>query len=428
MAKKAAKKTTKKAAKSKAKKGERDPGELMSHLMLASEKKLGPGIHYKDISEHSQHHVGLPLPALALEYLFGSNVLYLGALYGIAGPSQSFKWAFAQELGKLVVKAGGINTVTETEGGKIAAAILQQIYGKLSNRVSMRLEYSVEAAQSYLSFCLDWAKKQFPNRDHLVGLILDSLNGSSGEERHKAIQKAGHAERGFPIEAMLWSKWFQDQAPKLLRWPFVMIFVNHEKKDINDPRIKRHPGGDAQDFYSTVYMHVRRVKTNEGADTVVNHLTLQTMKHSFSLPKRKINMAFVLDKKTGKMHFDWGHATADLLTDPKKIGPAVKDIVEVTTSSNAMSALTRTFSCKQLGLTQVTGAEMGAAIHKDKKIMRELRKLLYVRMNTVWGGVMPVGDEPVDEEPGELDNGDPAVNGDAHGYSPSAKDLEDLEA
>lgn len=424
MAKKAAKKAVRPKKRKKTKQGRREPADLMAHMMMASEKKLGAGIHYKNISEHSQHHVGLPLPALALEYLWGSNVMYLGALYGLAGPAQSFKSSLAQELGKLVVAHGGINTVAETEGGKIAAAVLQQIYGSLSDRVSMRLEYSVEAAQNYLSFCIEWAKSQFPNRDQLVGLILDSLNGSSGEERHKAIKKAGHAERGFPVEAMLWSKWFQDQAPKLVRWPVVLIFVNHEKKDINDPKIKRHPGGDAQDFYATIYMHVRRVGTNEGADMVINHLNLQTVKHSFSLPRRRIDIPFVLDKPTGRMYFDWGHATAALLMDTKKVGPAVKDVVEVTSDSTSMKALTRTFSCKQLGLTRVTGAELGAAIHQDRQLMRELRKLLYVRVNKIWDGIMPVDSAPVYDEPPELDNGDQVVNGTGEDDSLEAKDLE----
>ena len=403
----------KKAVKKKAKKkkGGREPAALMEHLMAASEKKLGAGIHYKNIAEHSQHLIGLPLPALSLEYLWGSNVMYLGALYGLAGPAQSFKSSLAQEFGKLICAAGGVNTVCETEGGKIAAAVLQQIYGRLSDRVSMRLEYSVEAAQAYLSVCIEWAKTKFPRRDQLVGIILDSLNGSSGQERHKAIKKKGHAERGFPIEAMLWSKWFQDQAPKLVRWPIVFMFVNHEKTDINNLNIKRHPGGDAQDFYATIYMHVRRAGTNEGAEQVVNHIKLQTVKHSLSLPGRRINIPFVLEKATGKMFFDWGHSTADLLADTKTLGPAVKDIVEVTSSSNSMTALTRTFSCKQLGLVRVTGAELGAAIHKDRKIMKVLRKLLYVRMNKVWDGVMPVGDKPVKEEPLSANNGDPVVNG-----------------
>jgi len=410
MAKKAAKK-----AKKGAKKIKRAPAELMRHLAMASEKKLGPGIMYENVSEHSMHHIGLPLPALAMEYLLGSNVLYLGALYGLAGPPQSFKSAFAQELGKIIVSHDGINTICETEGGKIAAVILQSIYGRYADRVSMRLEHSVEAAQSYLSNCIEWFKKQFPNRDQLFGLILDSLNGSSSNERHASIKKKGHAERGFPIEAMLWSKWFQDQAPKFMRWPAVFIFVNHEKRDINDPRRKRHPGGDAQDFYSTVYMHVHRVKTNEGVEQVVNHLTLQTVKHSFSLPRRRINIPLVLDKSKGHLFFDWGHATADLLADTKKLGSVVKDVVEVTSSSSSMAALTRTFSCKQLGLTQVTGAELGKAVHANKKIMRELRKILYVRMNTVWAGAMPVTDAALKEPPVTLDSSESVVNGSVRG-------------
>jgi hypothetical protein len=341
--------------------------------------------------EHDQHHVGVPLPSLSLEYLLGSNILYLGAGYGLAGPSQSFKSSLGIEFGRILANRGGLNFLCETEGGKISAAVIKSIYGQLSQRMKMRLVHSVEAAQDYLSFTFDWIQSQFPDRDRMFGLFLDSLNGPSSDERHKTIKKQGHASRDFPVEALLWTKWFQDWLPKLIGWPVVLIFVNHKKLNVNNPNSFRHPGGDAQDFYSTVYMHVQRIRTNE-SDTkdglVINQLKLQTVKHSFMLPGRKINTAFVLDKSTRQMRFDWGHSTADLLTD-EKIKTKIADVIEVSSNSSSMTALTRHFSCKQLGLKEVPGHILGEAVHANEELMTALREALYINVHEVWDGIMP---------------------------------------
>lgn len=368
------------------------PASIMAAYRAVAEKKIGVGSYSG--SDHKDHQIGVLLPSLALEYLLGSNVLYLGALFGLAGPSQSFKSALAMEFGKIIASMGGVNFLSETEGGKISAPMMADIYGDLIDRLDIRLAQSVEQAQQYLSFTAGYLKNQFPARNQLAGLFLDSLNGPAANERTEKIEKDGYASRDFPVEALLWSKWFQSFAPKLTGWPITLIFVNHKKLDINNPKSFRHPGGDAQDFYSTVYMHIARVRTNEGTDTIVNHVKVATVKHSFMPPGRRINLPFVLDKVTKHMGFDWGHATAALLVDEKLV-PSVKDIIKVVSSSKSMTALTRTFSCKRLGLSNVSGAELGAAVHADVELMRELREALYIHINDVWNGTMPVDEHPL---------------------------------
>ena len=390
-------------AKKKAKK--KCVSDIMDTFIGAAQKKLGAGAMYS-AEKHEQHHVGVPLPSLSLEYLFGSNILYLGAAYGLAGPSQSFKSALGMEFGRIIASRGGYNFLGETEGGKISAKLISSIYGDLRQRLTMRLVDSVESTQDYISFTFDWIKKNFPDRDQMFGLFIDSLNGPSSDDRHKAMQKDGHAKRDFPVEALLWSKWFQDWVPKLTGWPTMLIFVNHQKIDVGNPNSFRHPGGDAQDFYSTVFTHVRRAKINEGVDAVVNQLVLKTVKHSFMLPGRKINTAFVVDKARKRMFFDWGHSTADLLAGDQ-VPATVKDVLNVTTSSQSITALTRTFSCKELGLVKVTGAELGAAVHADEQLMQQLREILYIQTHDVWDGIMP--------EEAMIDNGVEATAEEADG-------------
>ena len=392
-----------KKAKKKKGAGPAQPASIMAAYRAVATKKMGPGSYSG--ADHKDRQVGVPLPSLALEYLLGSNVLYLGAAFGLAGPSQSFKSALALELGKIIASRGGLNFLSETEGGKISAPMMSAIYGGLIERLDIRLAQSVEEAQQYLSFTAGYLKNTFPDRDQLAGIFLDSLNGPAASERSEKIEKDGYASRDFPIEAMLWSKWFQSFVPKLTGWPITMIFVNHKKLDITNPKSFRHPGGDAQDFYSTVYMHVARVRTNDGADTIVNHIRVATVKHSFMPPGRRIDLPFVLDKQTTQMGFDWGHSTAALLVDEKR-APALKDIIKVTTSSKSMTALTRTFSCKRLKMNSVSGAELGAAVHADEELMDELRAALYIHMNDVWDGMMPVDENPpMPVVPGETELG-----------------------
>lgn len=383
---------------------------MLDDLKAAVVKSKCDG-HIYTGSDHGATHVGVPLPALSMEYLFCSNVMFLGAMYGLAGPPQSYKSNLALELGKQIVNMGGINAVCETEGGKISPTVLERIYGDMADYVQLNCVDSIEKAQKYLTTAFKWYEKKWPNRDQLFGVFCDSLNGSNSEETAQKIAKEGSVGRSFPVEAMLWTNWIKDRAPKLAGWPAVFIAVNHEKEGVDENKTKRHPGGVAQEFHSTVYMRISRVRTNEGADQIVNHLRIATTKHSFGLPRRKINVPFVVDKtaEPPRLFFDWGHSTADLLADKKNHGAVLKDIIQVTASGDSMTGLTRTFNCERLRLSKVTGAELGAAVHADTELMKELRKALYVREYDIWDGVTiqpPAAVEVVeapDDDLGDLD-------------------------
>jgi hypothetical protein len=393
-----------KAKKAKKKQLVAKPAALLDDLKAVALKSKCEGNIYSG-GEHAGTHIGVPLPALALEYLFNSTVLYVGAVYGLAGPPQSYKSNLALELGKLLVDMGSVNAIAETEGGKISPTVLENIYGDKIDSVQLNCVRSVEAAQKYLTTAFEWYMKKWPKRNQLFAGFVDSINGANSMEKHETIAKQGYGGRSFPIEAMLWSQWLQDRSNKLAGWPAVLFLVNHEKQDINDPKRKRHPGGDAQEFFSTIYMRVTREKTNESAELVINQLKIQTIKHSFGLPRRAITVPFVVDKTKmpPKLYFDWGHATAQLLLDQKSL---VGSIVDVTSSTESMTAATRTFNCKTLGLTEVSGAALGAAVQANPELMKQLRQVLYVRTEAVWNGIMPASSTSVSHEPVAVDGGD----------------------
>jgi len=395
----------------KAKKKAAKKASIMDSFTAAAEKEMGPGALFEPNGTKTRH-VGLPLPSLSFEFMLGSNVLWLGSSYGLAGPTQSFKSSLAMELMRTVLRLGGYGSTIETEGGKISEVMIESLLGDLRKHHKLMPRKTVEAAQDALTFVCGWIEKSFPKRDTLFAIMLDSLFGPPGEEKRKNIMKEGHAGRSFPVEALLWSQWLQTFSPGLTGMPVIFLFVNHLKKHMEDGNW-RHPGGDAQDFYSTVYFHVARVRAYDGTDVAINQIQIRTVKHSFYLPGRRIYVPYVFDKIANHLYFDWGHSTADLLTSDL-VPSTVKDVLSVSTSNKSMTALSRTFNCKQLGMKDVTGAELGNAIHADPALMTQLREAMRINMYDVWTGIMPVVDTPKEaDEPADLEEEDvPEEGGD----------------
>lgn len=369
---------------------------IMDAFTDAAQKALGPGALYQQLGDKTRH-VGLPLPSFSFEYLLGSNVLWLGASYGLAGPTQSFKSSLAMELMRSVLQSGGQGITVETEGGKISEKMIESLLGKLRDGHRLMPVETVEGAQDAMTFVLKWFKKQYPKRDALLALMLDSLFGAAGEEKQKMIEKQGHGSRAFPVEALLWAQWLQVNSPRLRGWPIILMFVNHLKKQMEGDSW-RHPGGDAQDFHSTVYMHVARAGSYEGADSAITKIAVKTAKHSYFLPGRKIFVPYVFDKVANNLYFDWGHSTADLLVS-ELVPTTVKDALKITSTGKSMTALSRTFSCKELDMKDVSGKELGDAIHASPEIMARLRDAGKINMYDIWDGVMPV----VEDAPKEND-------------------------
>jgi hypothetical protein len=356
----------------------------------------------------SERHIGLPLQSLALEYLFGSDKLILGKSYGIAGPPESFKSSLQLDFMRHICSFTGSGYLVESEGEKISAPLAKSMCGQMSQRITIHPVDSVDEAQRALTFAIEYGKKNFPDRNFLIAIGLDSLSGSSTEERGDKIRKEGAAQRDYSSEALLWTQWLKTYASKIAGWPITLMYVNHEKPKIDGQTSheKTKSGGLAQDFHATVYLSIRRIKESRGATCTLTWLRLRSEKNSFGEHRRAIDTLFVYDHSgpTAKMYFDWDHATAELLVQHKN---AVKDIIEVTASTENMAALTRSFSCRQLGLTAVPGVELGTAVHSNEELLSDLRRRLGINSYGMWTGAMPiptvnaVPNDSVDSEGGE---------------------------
>lgn len=387
---------------------------VFREMFAATKRHYGPDWSILSTGEPSQ--VGLPLPSLALEYLLSSNVLYLGGIYGIAGPANAFKSTLGLEFGHIIVAHGGHGVLCETEGGKISPAIIESIYGDDADRLLMRMETTVEGAQDALTQTIEWFKKQSPKRDKLWGLLLDSLNGPASRKHKEQIRKDGHATVGYPLEAQLWDHWFSEHWHEVVGWPISFIFTNHAKRILGAPGrslldTMRYPGGGLQEFYASAYLHIGRGRTARHRHGSVTEVNITRVKDQYGGGTRCICVPFVVDR-TGddRLGIDWEHATAHLLADPDmraRVGP----VVEVTSSSRSMRTPDRRFSCARLGLQRVTGEELGAAVHADTGLMDELRDALGVKRHRIWDGVMPDdGVTDVESEPPFLEDEDDGQN------------------
>jgi hypothetical protein len=375
-------------------------------LQDSARKEYGDDGAYS-IREHQNLFTGVPLPSLSFEYLFGSDVLVLGMVYGIAGAPQSFKSALALSLClETVIKHGGGGALCETEGRKISAPMVGSIFKGYEDSLIMRNVDSVEKAQDYLTWLIDKVQKE-TNRDQMMGLILDSLSGPATEESIKKIRKEGHASRDYSSEALYWTAWFKSMTNSLAGWPIALFFVNHEKQKVDggNAHVKSRPGGIDQEFRSAVYTSVRRGKENKSATKTITELNLRTCKNSLGEFNRRIVLPFVYDREENSMGFDYVHSDAHLLVEHRE---RIKDVVNVTTTADSVTSVTRLFSCKELGLVKVKPDELMKALRSQDDLMEAIRRKLGINPYKKWKGIMPsVGSSPV--EANELSAGVPAA-------------------
>ena len=370
---------------------------LMAHLRAADISRFGPSGVFTDSGEPDLP-IGLPLPSLAMEVLLGTSALGLGRIYGIAGPPQSFKSMFALELTKIVAVNGGIVPVCETEGGKISPGIIDSIYGDLVDRLDIRPVSSVERAQEFLTCAVDWLMERYPERNVLLGLVLDSLNGCASDVRHRSIAERGHASRDYPVEALLWNRFITDLAVRLVGWPIVFVLTNHAKTLIAPGGAAglRLPGGDAQFFYSAAYLQLERGSTVDRSARLVTRLVATRIKPVPAGGPPTLDIPVIVDLEHGRrIFFDWDAAAAHLFTQSFDY-PGLREVLDVSASGKSILSSHRRFTCKQLGLVAAPAAELAAAVQGDPKLMDELRRVFGVVKLAEWTGAMPPGDTVCD--------------------------------
>jgi len=349
-------------------------------MLLEAQKKFGKEGCYV-APDHAQTHYGIPLGNMALEYLLCSTILPMERIIELSGPFGSGKSSLGYDFLRLIAENGGLGSVVETEN-KSAAALMGSILGERNAEcVRLHRAKSMDDGQARITHELLTYQQAVPDKDIPMGVLLDSLVGNKTEETQNKINKEGFADRTFSKESLVISSYFGALSDKLIGYPIVFMFTNHEKEKISDGPIYgskiRNPGGSAPDFHNTY--HIRCTKIGTFKSKIDNGFTmkLNTKKNSMGSDKRSIEVDMrwkYVEKDDESMHqetwFDWDKATAELLAGDEVPRSVIKEIVQVTKVTNAK------FNCPTLKLSGVTPQVVGAAINADLDICKKLRTAL----------------------------------------------------
>jgi hypothetical protein len=379
--------------------------------------------------------VGLPLPSLALMYLFESNVLPLSKGIGIAGPYQSNKSTFGFEILRWFANAQGVAELIETEGDKVSGDLIPSLMGPEAYKAfRSRSVVSIEEAQTSLTRIIDEFQK-FEDRNFAAAVLLDSLSGSNTEGASKTINEDGHATQDYARAASLWTSYFKTAFNRLPGWPMTLIYVNHLKDAMNAPTgTKTTPGGVAQYFHASIYVWLRMMEEKQYKTwkvngksimrpTSVRRLRIKCEKNSLGSAHRQVdvNLIWYPDLEGNQItEFDWHGADAAFVAGHQDdVGlcydgePHFTKLVKLCD----MSCEKNLYSSKKLKLEDAEGYEAGLALRKDPEMWEALQRFFLVKRHKVWGGA------PLDAVPPTPEHEEEPIRAKAKGKESKADDV-----
>jgi hypothetical protein len=381
---------------------------VLQSMLLSAQERFGERAYTG--KESDLYLTGILLKPLSLRWLFDSNVFPVSKLLRIYGEPRSQKSTLSYEFMRLFGDAGcEVLGYVENESGKYSPSMLKSILGKYEYLITNTA--TCEEAQMALNGMRKEFQRLCPDRDKLACFVLDSLFGTSSEDKHKQLNKLDHTEKSYPVEANKWSSFLQTYTAELLGWPIAFIMTNHAKLDINDTRSfngpgQRTPGGSAQHFHSAVDIEVMREAnphqfvelSYEGKVTKQPHmrlkLFLKTNKSSIGSDNRRVqvNMLFWNDENNQQTtFFDWWGADAVLFHAMVSGGDnapiignrkALRDVCDVDVEGGL-------FTSKALGVKKVTPHEFGWALQANKEIFEKVSFACGVKEHPVFNGQMP---------------------------------------
>ena len=364
--------------------------------------------------------VGIPWPCLALMWLTESTVMPLGKLIGLAGESQSQKSTLGFEMMGWMMRHGAVARLLENEGAKWSDTLIRSLIGPYVEKNQFGIDEcsNIGQVQQMTTSTLEFLKKNEYTKQ-LTGIMVDSLVGTTTEERATKIVKDGEAGRAFADGALSWTAYMAWLSGRLIGWPIIWLFINHLKDKQSDggkPGGKTTPGGKAQRFYSALYFWVRRTGRSERATwevdgkliscpMTIRSINIHCEKNSYGVDGRKMNVDFCWwfdQENQQRSFFNWDAMTVDLLVDKQKERGFVRNaegfgpLSEICHITQGRGAAGNTFSCKQVGVEKVMAHTLGAAIHANAELMEKLIDFFHIHRRPVWDGKML--EEPKEEK------------------------------
>lgn len=260
--------------------------------------------------------VGIPIPALAFEYVIAQDCFPLGLLVQIVAKYGVGKSGLLAEIARWFDLAGGGLVLCENET-KFNPVWYSSILGaEAYSRVLMHRCKSVEDWQRHMSFAIKQMQyamvgtKEAPGPGRTIPMVfgVDSVMGKMSEEsQEKILGKVGDAKKkvkattgtGFaqarqhPVEAGSITKYMRTIPQLIDHWPFSIVLINHlrMKQDDNGNPERNKTGGEQMNFQESFELEIKKIgghkKKIATADYEGVPLEISCEKNSFGPTGRK---------------------------------------------------------------------------------------------------------------------------------------------
>lgn len=404
-AKPAAKKPgkTKKLSRAEQLRQDYSPGKLPATFSRVLATTMADAqIKYQDpticvASEASIKVIGVPLPALSMEYVIQNTVWPLERVAQIVGREGTCKSFFTFEVCRWFRRLGGGGILFENET-KYSPEAAMSILGYDSEVLGYTPCENLEDWQSKMQWFIQQTKHNMigtkkekgPGKVYPVVYILDSLMGKLSAESMQNIETTGHVSRAHPLEALKITPFLKAIPSRIRRWPMALICTNHLKKgqaSTGGQPERTKAGGVQLNFQETFELQLNRCKQFHISTAKYDgvHLEMKCYKNSLGNTGRKLFVDVHWwdepDPKTGRMvqqtRWQWHAATTRLILNmPGSLGERLRTVVDLKKcpGDNVKS--------RALGATKnpISFHEAGLRINKNKAMKNELRKLLGIKI------------------------------------------------
>jgi hypothetical protein len=297
--------------------------------------------------------VGLPLPALCLQYAFQSTVFPLSRVVQITGEEGSCKSALLYELMRWHMTYGGGAFLAQNElkdSWDMRAAIMRWRPDWLK-RCEVTDTHSLEEWQKVWSFGSQFAKGEMdkpggPGRTVPILVGCDSITATAPQDEIDQIMKEGCAKRGYALMANLISRFMRTIPQQIQGYPLTYVGTNHLKPstDYMGRPTSTVPGGKSVKFYETfeIEMHKHQICDIDKLEYQGLRVVLKIRKNSLGPSRKQFVAEFLWWPEAGPdgqvrqaMAWDWDTATIDLLlrfeTDKgkKTLYKSLQDICDI---------------------------------------------------------------------------------------------------
>lgn len=360
--------------------------------------------------------IGLPLPCLAVEYLFQNTVFPLGRMMQIVGTEGTCKSALCFEVGRWFREGAGAAYLFENES-KYSPDYANSIIGWPTSAMDNSLAYipcfSMDDWQEKLQKVVNRIQSVETGALLPVLLILDSIMGKLSVESQSNIERQGHAGRAFPIEALSINNFLKKFPQDIEGWPISFVAVNHLKpqKAEQGMHMERHKaGGRSISFQETFELEMKRdanphirLVDPDNFETSGLKVVLQLRKNSLGETDRRIKASVKWTHRpvgpNGKFlqvtKWDWPEATINLLNSFEAGHRAnrIKEVVNIQGGGQK-------WWCSDLGVSKgdaVSAHDLGVLLERDDARKAELRKLFGIKERRVFVPGEPYASQVADE-------------------------------